>query len=70
MIEVCDFTDMEQEQQQQQWTSTPKQLINEYQMFYENMGLLINKIESNGPTGKFRSYPKKLNSSFKGHLWT
>lgn len=44
---------------QQQWTSTQKELINEYRMFYQNMGLLINKIESNGPTGKMPKLPKK-----------
>jgi hypothetical protein len=56
--EICDFTDMEQ-QQQQQWTSAQKQLINEHRIFYQNMGLLIDTIESNGPTGKMPKLPKK-----------
>lgn len=61
VMELPDFTDMEQQQQQQQqqWTSTQKQLINEYRMFYEKMRLLINEIESNGPTGKMPKLPKK-----------
>lgn len=61
VMELPDFTDMEQQQQQQQqqWTSTQKQLINEYRMFYEKMRLLIDEIESNGPTGKMPKLPKK-----------
>lgn len=62
VMELPDFTDMEQQQQQQQqqqWTSTQKQMINEYRMFYQNMGLLIDEIESNGPTGKMPKLPKK-----------
>jgi hypothetical protein len=43
--EICDFTDMEQ-QQEQQWTSTEKQLINEHRIFHQNMGTLIDTIES------------------------
>ena len=48
--------DMESEQQ---WTFTQKQLINDYRIYYQNMGLLVNEIDSNGPTGKMPKLPKK-----------
>lgn len=44
---------------EQQWTSTQKQLIGEYRIYYKNMGLLVDKIDSNGPTGKMPKLPKK-----------
>ncbi|CAG2200567.1 unnamed protein product [Mytilus edulis] len=39
--------DMESEQQ---WTDTQKQFINDYKIYYHNMGLLVNEIDLNGPT--------------------
>ncbi|VDH94307.1 Hypothetical predicted protein [Mytilus galloprovincialis] len=48
--------DMESEQQ---WTVTQKQFINDYRIYYQKMGLLVNEIDSNGPTGKMPKLPKK-----------
>ncbi|VDI36463.1 Hypothetical predicted protein [Mytilus galloprovincialis] len=48
--------DMESEQQ---WTDTQKQFINDYKIYYHNMGLLVNEIDLNGPTGKMPKLPKK-----------
>ncbi|VDI31127.1 Hypothetical predicted protein [Mytilus galloprovincialis] len=57
MLKDCEReADMESEQQ---WTFTQKQLINDYRIYYQNMGLLVNEIDSNGPTGKMPKLPKK-----------
>ncbi|CAC5415724.1 unnamed protein product [Mytilus coruscus] len=43
----------------QQWNINQKQLINEYRIYHQKMGLLVNEIDSNGPTGKMPKLPKK-----------
>ena len=48
-----------QQQQQQHWTPLQTKLIEEYRLFYKKMGMLVDDIQLNGPTGKLPKMSKR-----------